>query len=85
MNSALWNDEQKAVAAKLLIYRELGATTCACGATKKARQTFCRVHYFALPVGMREALYDVDGYVEAYRAACEKLGLKEPAERRETL
>jgi hypothetical protein len=60
---------------------DLKSTTCACGATKKTRQTFCRRDYFRLPMGMSEALYDSmrEGYEEAYSAALERLSLQSPA------
>lgn len=67
--------------ADLEIYRELRGTTCACGATKKGRQSFCRACYFRLPKGTQRELYEVEGYPETYRRACGLLGLREPAER----
>ncbi len=50
---------------------ELQGTACRCGASKKAKQTFCRACYFALPKGQREALYHRvgNGYEAAYAAA----------------
>lgn len=56
---------------------ELVGTTCRCGARKVARQTFCRAHYFRLPAGMRNALYDGmgQGYEDAYGRAAEFLHL----------
>lgn len=62
-------------------YRDLRSTTCACGARKTARQSLCRRHYFALPGGMRHALYDVDLYPSVYKRALEYLKLTgEPKE-----
>ena len=59
------------------ILRELGGTTCACGASKARRQTFCRGDYFRLPGGLRARLYSPvgEGYAEAYQEACTRLGL----------
>jgi hypothetical protein len=56
---------------RIELARELQRTQCYCGAKKRAKQTFCRREYFALPVAMRSALYQgiFDGYVEAYDAA----------------
>lgn len=64
------------------ILKELGGTKCACGQKKTARQTFCKGHYFGLPKGMRDRLYDPvgEGYVEAYRAACKHLNLQPAGE-----
>lgn len=61
------------------ILLELRGPVCACGAVKKARQSFCRSHYFALPVGMRERLYTAGaGYFQAYREAATRLKLPLP-------
>ena len=53
------------------LLRELAGTTCRCGATKRARNTFCAACYVALPPPMRRALYRPigAGYEEAYEAA----------------
>jgi hypothetical protein len=61
--------------ADLAIYHELRGTVCACGATKKARQSFCRRDFFSLPKGTQRELYEVDGYPETYRRACGLLWL----------
>jgi len=60
---------------------DLRSTTCACGARKTSRQTFCRRDYFRLPVGMREALYARigEGYEAHYAAALKFLELESPA------
>jgi hypothetical protein len=65
---------------------DLRSTTCACGAAKKTRQTFCRRDYFRLPKGLRDALYDSmrAGYEEAYSRALEFLQLKSPATEADT-
>ncbi len=62
----------------LVIYQNLHGTVCVCGAEKKARQSFCRTHYFKLPPGTRQALYEVSEYPETFRRACELLGLEAP-------
>lgn len=53
------------------LVRELAGTTCRCGRSKKARQTFCSRCYFALSPPLRAALYRQvgEGYEEAYAAA----------------
>jgi hypothetical protein len=61
--------------------KELGGTTCRCGRGKARSQTFCRGHYFSLPVPLRRRLYNLlgEGYAEAYVDACRRLGLELPA------
>lgn len=61
------------------IFLNLFDTTCVCGSTKKARQSFCRRDYFRLPPGTRQALYEREGYPECFAAACKTLGLAAPA------
>lgn len=51
---------------------------CLCGADKKTRKSFCRLHYFALPQGLRENLFELDGYPETFRRALTVLGIPEP-------
>jgi hypothetical protein len=55
----------------VLLVRELAGTTCRCGKTKRARETFCRACYHALPPPLRRALYRGvgEGYEEAYADA----------------
>ncbi|GEM_PF-2860289 len=60
------------------IYKNLAGTTCVCGSAKKARQSLCRAHYFRLPPGTRQALYETEGYPETFARACETLGLALP-------
>lgn len=59
----------------------LRGTTCpACGERKRARQSFCRVCYFKLPVDLRKAIYNLigDGYEEAHADAMRMLGAAKP-------
>lgn len=57
------------------LLHELAGTTCHCGREKRARETFCRGCYYALPAPYRRALYSRigEGYEEAYAAAVEVL------------
>lgn len=52
---------------------------CICGHTKKAEQSFCRPHYFALPQYMKNKLWLgwFNGYVGAFTDAARHLGLME--------
>lgn len=54
---------------------ELNGTVCRCKRHKAARQTFCKVCYYALPIQIRRDLYKGvgEGYIEAYDAAVEHL------------
>lgn len=61
------------------IYQNLRGAVCVCSAHKTARQSFCRSHYFALPVGLRRQLYEVDRYPETFARACAHLNLSLPA------
>lgn len=56
-------------------YHDLRGTKCACGARKQVRQSLCRLHYFALPEGMRRDLYQEADYPAHYKAALKHLGL----------
>lgn len=58
-------------------HRDRLRTTCACGARKPANHSLCRRHHFALPDGMRQALYGADTYTypAAYKRALEYLKL----------
>jgi hypothetical protein len=53
---------------------------CLCGAEKKTRQPFCPVHFFALPQGTREALFDLDVYPDTFLRACGLLGISTESE-----
>lgn len=48
--------------------QELGGTQCRCGQFKRRGMSHCRRCYYALPMGMRSALYRKigHGYEEAY-------------------
>ncbi len=48
--------------------RELGLTTCVCGAQKRRLQSFCGACYNALPKGMQISLYATvsHGYASNY-------------------
>ena len=65
---------------KLQLVRELSGTTCRCGRTKKANQTFCSKCYYALPEAMRLALCRRlgSGYEEAYDEAVRELRGDDP-------
>lgn len=66
-------------AQQTLILINLRGTECVCGARKTARQSFCRRHYFGLPLGMRERLYEeIPAYYEHFEAACDHHGLDLP-------
>jgi hypothetical protein len=60
------------------IFVSLRGDKCACGGWKRPGKSFCVRDYFRLPGAMRDALYQSDGYVEAFRAALRHLGLEEP-------
>lgn len=60
------------------IWTNLRGEECACGDPKLPGKSFCRRDYFKLPNGMRSALYQRDGYVDAFRAALAFLSLEEP-------
>jgi hypothetical protein len=60
------------------IWTNLRGTSCACGDPKLPGKSFCRRDYFKLPNDMRSALYQRAGYVAAFRAALDYLGLDEP-------
>lgn len=57
----------------MLAILELAGAVCFCGRDKNPKETFCKVHYFSLPRGMRNALYRLvnHGYEEAYKSARE--------------
>lgn len=57
--------------------QELNSEECACGATKKAKYSFCYTCYQLLPDDMKRELWNRlgDGYEEAYDEAI--LWLKE--------
>jgi hypothetical protein len=60
------------------VIRELAGTRCRCGASKVAKQTFCKACYFRLPAEKRRALYRhaSNGYLNAYDDACRLLGFE---------
>lgn len=58
-----------------VIYNDLRGTVCVCGAQKARGNSFCRSHYFALPVGLRRELYERDDYPNTFRRACDLLEL----------
>jgi hypothetical protein len=43
---------------QVAILRNLLGRQCVCGGRKTPRQSFCRLHYFSMPLGMRERLYE---------------------------
>ena len=45
--------------------RVLQSDTCLCGSGKYAGAAFCGACYFALPIEMRRALWDLQGFPEA--------------------
>jgi hypothetical protein len=60
---------------KHVIYTNLRGDKCACGDPKLPDKSLCRRDYFRLPKAMRNALYQRDGYVDAFRAALKFLDL----------
>jgi hypothetical protein len=60
------------------IFVNLRGNSCACGDWKKAGKSFCRPHYFQLPLDLRDGLYDGEGYVDTYRRCLLFLKLQEP-------
>ena len=66
------------------IYENLRGLDCVCGAKKAPRKSFCRVDYFRLPVGLRNALYERDGYPETFRRALTLLELPAPTLKEES-
>lgn len=63
---------------RLAIYANLRGTVCVCGGKKRARQSFCRGHYFKLPPLLRSELYQSDGYPATFLRACKTLALPAP-------